>query len=64
MCVYIMYIHVCIHTHTHTHAHKHTHSVSLYNPSWPKTHYVDQVGLKLLETQLPLPPYIWLSIDK
>ena len=30
--------------------------VSLCSSSCPRTHYVDQVGLELIEIRLPLPP--------
>jgi hypothetical protein len=35
--------------------------VSLRRPGWPETHSVNQVGLKLAETCLPLPPKCWDS---
>lgn len=36
------------------------HSVLLCSPSWPRTHYVYQVAMELIEIHLPVPPISYL----
>lgn len=36
-------------------------SVSLHSPSWPGTHYVDQINLKLTEIACPCPQVLALN---
>ena len=54
------YIHTHIYTHMHTYTHIHMHiqkardKILLHDPGWQATHYVSEVGLKLMIT-LPKP---------